>query len=265
VRASAEPGEPNHAGNTNIVSVWYKWTAPTNGSFIFDTTGSTFDTVLAVYTGTIVTNLTAVATNNDYAQLQTSQVFFSATPGTTYYIAVDGFGGAEGNYVLNWRRPAAPVFTVQQPDTNIVVGSSVSLKSVAVGDPAPAYQWKFNATNALSGATNSTLTLFNAQYNQAGNYTTIASNLAGTAASSAALLTVQSTYASTNSLWAYSSNQFGFHVAGLTGHWYSVQFTSNLSTNHVWVNSMSNIVSFDFTDTNASNYSQRFYRSVYAP
>lgn len=54
LRATKETGEPNHAGNASTASVWYRWTAPTNGNVVIDTVGSDFDTLLAVYTGSSV-------------------------------------------------------------------------------------------------------------------------------------------------------------------------------------------------------------------
>jgi hypothetical protein len=104
--ATKEPGEPNHAGNVGGASVWWKWIAPISGSATVTTDGSNFDTLLAVYTGTSVSNLTLVAQNDDDNQGQTSSVTFNAVAGTTYYIAVDGWFGPshglhEGNIVLN--------------------------------------------------------------------------------------------------------------------------------------------------------------------
>ena len=105
VGAGIESGEPNHAGNSGGASVWWTWTAPTTGSFTFDTRGSDFDTLLAVYTGDSLNRLTAVASNDDDAEggLLQSAVRFSAQQGQTYHIAVDGYGGATGAIVLNWR------------------------------------------------------------------------------------------------------------------------------------------------------------------
>src|SRR4029077_11861747 len=64
--ATGESGEPNHANNSSpLNSVWCKWTAPASGLVTFDTTGSDFDTTLAVYTGSSVSALTQVAANNN--------------------------------------------------------------------------------------------------------------------------------------------------------------------------------------------------------
>ncbi|MBV9211870.1 MAG: VCBS repeat-containing protein [Acidobacteria bacterium] len=104
IGATGETGEPIHAGvSTPINSVWYKWTAPANLSMTFETKGSDYDTALAVYTGSAVNMLTQVAANDDLPVINQSRVTFIATAGTTYYLAVDGFGSHTGNILLSWR------------------------------------------------------------------------------------------------------------------------------------------------------------------
>src|SRR5438876_5883457 len=66
IGATIEPGEPQHAGELGGRSVWWSWTAPSTGSFKISTAGSSFDTLLAVYLGSSVTNLTEVASNDDF-------------------------------------------------------------------------------------------------------------------------------------------------------------------------------------------------------
>ncbi|HXT12270.1 MAG TPA: Calx-beta domain-containing protein [Candidatus Angelobacter sp.] len=63
--ATSELGEPTHAGFAPTATVWYKWTAPADGEVEVDTIGTTFDTVLAVYTGNSVGSLAQVAANDD--------------------------------------------------------------------------------------------------------------------------------------------------------------------------------------------------------
>ena len=98
-----ETGEPNHAGNPGGKSVWWKWTAPYDGQITIRTLGSTFPTVLAVYTGNVsVSNLTLVASDyNSQGGLNRSQVIFNAVAGTPYSIAVDGYNGVTGNIQLD--------------------------------------------------------------------------------------------------------------------------------------------------------------------
>ena len=102
--ASKEPGEPNHAGYVGGHSIWFRWTAPATGAIAFDTAGSGFDTVLAVYRGTSISALAAVGSNNDASSsTRTSRVKFNVSAGVTYTIAVDGVSGAAGAVALNWR------------------------------------------------------------------------------------------------------------------------------------------------------------------
>jgi hypothetical protein len=104
--ATKEVGEPDHAGNPGGHSLWYCWTAPTNRPVTFDTIGSTFDTVLAVYSGAALDSLTTIAANDDIAGAtnRMSRVTFTPATGATYRIAVDGFGGGAGIVELNWNQ-----------------------------------------------------------------------------------------------------------------------------------------------------------------
>jgi hypothetical protein len=99
--ASKEPSEPNHADSAGGKSAWWTWTAPTNGTMECDTIGSAFNTVLGVYTGSSVSNLSLVASDDDAGGNGTSRLTFSAVAGTTYQIAVDG---DHGIIVLNLRQ-----------------------------------------------------------------------------------------------------------------------------------------------------------------
>ena len=62
--ATGESNEPAHADNDAEVSIWWKWTAPSSGPVAFETFGSTFDTLLGVYTGDTLGGLTEVAGND---------------------------------------------------------------------------------------------------------------------------------------------------------------------------------------------------------
>ena len=101
--ATSEPGEPYHGGDAGQSSVWWKWTSPRTGTVILSTAGSSFDTVLAVYTGGSVAHLAPVASNDDSDASQgihTSRVALRAVAGETFRIAVDGYRGAMGSIRL---------------------------------------------------------------------------------------------------------------------------------------------------------------------
>lgn len=120
------PSEPLILGNAGGHSLWWSWTAPANGTVNINTAGSNFNTLLGVYTGTALNALTLVASNDDVTPgtVLTSAVSFTATAGTTYQIAVDGFNDATGNITLN---------VVQQPP--LAVTSVVSRKSHGAAGP----------------------------------------------------------------------------------------------------------------------------------
>ena len=94
--ATAENGEPKHAGKPGGKSVWLKYTATISGLVTVNTRGSAFDTLLGVYTRGAGGSLTAVASDDDSGGFLTSTLVFDPTPGQTYYIAVDGYGGGGG-------------------------------------------------------------------------------------------------------------------------------------------------------------------------
>jgi len=95
VGATRQTGEPYHWPTTGGASVWWSWQAPLSGTVTLSTAGSSFDTILAAYTGNSVTGLTLIANNDDSVDV-TSQISFFATAGTVYQIAVDGYSGATG-------------------------------------------------------------------------------------------------------------------------------------------------------------------------
>lgn len=101
--ATEEPSEPDHAGDPGGASIWYVYTATGDGEVTISTAGSDFDTLLAVYVGSTLSQLSVIVANDDAASGNlTSEVTFQATEGTTYFIAVDGKGGATGNIVLSF-------------------------------------------------------------------------------------------------------------------------------------------------------------------
>ena len=104
--ATGEVGEPAQSGPIN--SVWWSWTAPSNGFFQIDTIGSNFDTWLSVFTGSPVSSLNLIGNNDDSGGNLTSLYNLNATAGKTYQIAVDGYSNATGNINLHIAPTAPP-------------------------------------------------------------------------------------------------------------------------------------------------------------
>jgi len=84
---------------------------------------------------------------------------------------------------------SAPVITTQPASKTVTAGGSVTFSVVASGTAPLTYQWRFNGAN-ISGATSPSYTINNCQAANAGTYSVIVSNSAGTATSANATLTV---------------------------------------------------------------------------
>jgi hypothetical protein len=151
VGATRETGETNHVGKIGGRSVWLRWLAPATGIATFSTRGSSFDTLLAIYTGPDLASLTPVTADEDSGGYFTSQAAFNAVAGTEYRIAVDGFAGATGTIVLRWSLDPSPVEfprLLSQPRSLTVLQGGEARFSVRVAtSPTAAY-----ATNGFVNA-----------------------------------------------------------------------------------------------------------------
>src|SRR5262245_8643116 len=134
IQATAEVGEPNHVGRAAVVSVWYTWMPAVDGIASFDTCDATFDTRVAVYTGSTVSGLTEVASSDDSDDCGTaslrSSLDFVADKDVTYHVAVDGFVFQTGSFTLRWKRMPLPPTNVTRP---VVTGSSHETETLIVG------------------------------------------------------------------------------------------------------------------------------------
>jgi len=101
VDATVEPGEPDPSFEA-AKSAWWTWTAPANGGLTLTTSGSSFDTLLTLFTGNVLSNLVLVAFNDEdpLGTTNVSRITVNVTAGTAYQIAVDGSLGATGSIVL---------------------------------------------------------------------------------------------------------------------------------------------------------------------
>ena len=109
--ATLEPNEPSLGYGYGGASLWFAYTPTSNGSLTVNTRGSNFDTVLAVFSGAQLANLSRLAINDDYRfetnySLQ-SQVTVTLAAGQTYWIRVHSYGSSRGDVVLNWSLESA--------------------------------------------------------------------------------------------------------------------------------------------------------------
>ncbi len=104
VGATRESREKLPRAQENVCgSIWYSWTAPISGEVTFSTEGSSFDTVLAVYTGgSTHDSLTEFVSDDDGGENRTSIVRFRAIAGTTYKISIAGWKTNTGSVSLRW-------------------------------------------------------------------------------------------------------------------------------------------------------------------
>lgn len=94
--ATLESGEPTY-GSISGASVWYEWTAPASGFITVTADALTGDTVLGIFTGSVVNALTQIAFNDDThdpipgSSDHLSALTFYAVAGTSYKISVAGY------------------------------------------------------------------------------------------------------------------------------------------------------------------------------
>jgi hypothetical protein len=142
--ATKEVREPNHAGNGGGKSVWWQYQPPSDGVLTLSTTNSSFDTLLAIYTGTIVTNLTPIAANDDAPGVTGgfSRIDQAVRSNTLYHIVVDGYDGVSGRVSLAYSFAPAALFHLAVGE---VLNGAVSPPS---GDYASNTVVQLNATPA---------------------------------------------------------------------------------------------------------------------
>ncbi len=180
--ATEEPGEDNYTTEDNSSthpsvthSVWYRWTSPGSGPARVDLcTANNYDTMLAVFTGSVLGSLTLVGANNNSGDCPptsfASKVSFTAIQGTTYQFLVDGCCGLpHGNFTLNLVGP--PIPALAPPSHNFgsraisagpsasqtftlsnTGGSNLTISSVALGGAGAAEFAKVDADCTGSGA-----------------------------------------------------------------------------------------------------------------
>jgi hypothetical protein len=99
-------------------------------------------------------------------------------------VTVTGLAGVNADNI--------PPAQVQGPaSTTVTQGQPATFSLVATGSPSPVYQWRKDGVD-IAGATSTTLSINSAQASDAGSYTVVITNAAGSITSNAATLTVNS-------------------------------------------------------------------------
>lgn len=167
VLATGEAGEPAAAGSTD--SIWYSWTAPSTQTVQVDTNDCLHDTVLYVYTGSSVSSLTQIATDDDSGSpTSCSSLTFTPTAGTTYHIRVDAKTATQDETDVRLNVVAVPANDMFANAENIVLNAggfatsngSTTAATGEAGEPSASgavtsvwYRWVPTANNPIDIST----------------------------------------------------------------------------------------------------------------
>jgi len=182
-----DPLEPAHCGADLGPTYWFAYQPPEAGLVTLDTAGSSFDTILTLYTFDpplrSYDDLRLVGCDdNSGGDNRSSMVRFAADPARTYCLVVSGAGGDSGiahlSYLLDTNAVAGnlpPVLGEPPVSQTVAPGSDVMFHAVALGAAPLKIRWlKDNAP--IPSATNASLRLPGVQAADGGAYHATISN-----------------------------------------------------------------------------------------
>ena len=180
----------------------------------------------------------------------------------SYTVVVNNNYGSATSAVATLTLIVPPTIT-SQPQSQAVAAGQSALFSVGASGAETSYQWKFNST-AVSGATNASLNLTNVQTTNAGSYTVVVTNSAGSITSAVATLTVTNPVVILSPVGGggLPPNGFTFQLSVPTGLTYVILVSTDFQ---VWTPIATNLAttgSVLFTDPAAANHPTRFYRAM---
>ncbi len=124
-----------------------------------------------------------------------------ATNAGNYSVVITNSAGSVTSSVAVLTVVTSPVITTNPVSQSVIQGGTANFSVSAIGIQPLTYQWLFNGTN-ISGVTTNPFVLLNAQLTNAGNYSVLVTNIAGSVTSSPALLTVNTNVTGTTVLLA---------------------------------------------------------------
>jgi hypothetical protein len=130
---------PAGCGNANA-DIWYRYTAPCNGTVTFSTCGSAMDTILAAYSPTAACpplDTDRIACSDDSncggAFSTFSNITFNTVRASTYLIRVSGYGGFQGAGILAMQQSGCPAPPNDFCTNAMPVGQAVDIAFTNVG------------------------------------------------------------------------------------------------------------------------------------
>ncbi|OAM87166.1 hypothetical protein AW736_24995, partial [Termitidicoccus mucosus] len=116
---------------------------------------------------------------------------FSAADAGSYTVVVANTAGSVTSAAATLQLPVAPAITTQPAASQaILAGWPATFTAAASGVPAPEWQW-YKDGAAIASATAATYTITSAAESDSGSYHAVAANMAGSATTSASVLTVR--------------------------------------------------------------------------
>ena len=223
VYAGRDPAEPVHCGRGTGASYWFAYVPPAAGTLSVDTVGSSFDTVLAVYTYELpylgYASLRNVeCDDNSGPDGTSSRLRFAAQTDRPYLVVVDGVNGAKGRARLNYLLETnlvpvlvAPRVISTSKDRVVPVGMPVSLSAEVEGSPPLTFRWLVSGSTAVV-TTNALLDLGPAVPAFGGTYRLEVANAVGSVTSAPVAVTVWSSPVLTHE--AAGGLMLRYHAAG---------------------------------------------------
>jgi len=162
-----------------------------------------------------------------------------------------GFYGDGVVFRLNLSPPASGLSPESQ---TAETGSAVEVTAKLSGFPKPAFQWYFNGTNLIPGATEPILRLYGVKAKDSGVYYLVARNELGACTNYAAISVIPA---------VQQTRILGVHVSGQPGKTMRLESAEDLSVSPFW----GPMAEWTLTNTSgfyidsSPTYGQRFYRA----
>lgn len=198
------------------------------------------------------------------SQAPTNDFILALGTNTIVITVADASGNAaySTNTIVILDQTPPQILSQPQSQTNFV-GTTANFSVAATACPPLAYQWFFN-DDILTGQTNCALPVVFVNVTNAGNYSVVATASGGSTTSIVATLTVNLIPPGIAPNPAINPDgSFILNLTGSPGYAYILETTTNLSPpgwQPVATNTLDTNGVWQFNDTEATNFLQRFYR-----